>query len=246
MPIFGDSRVERTHAALLEAMESGRFPEGGRLPSEHELAAQLGVSRATIREALRGRMQHQGRITRRPGDGTYVNSVETARFVDDLDSFHGLDELGCPKGPPLRRRSRRVCFPSCRPLAERLALRHDDVLHVVSRTASVANKPAIHMVDYVPGSLISMEALRDRYRGVLRPLISQVVPGISYTTTEITGEMADTVLAERLDLAAGALVLIAEETVFTSDHEPVEFSRNSYNPARVMLRTTQRRRSSSD
>ena len=46
-------------------------PAGERLPSEPELARQLGVSRATLREAMRT-FEAQGLIRRRQGVGTFV------------------------------------------------------------------------------------------------------------------------------------------------------------------------------
>ena len=44
---------------------------GGKLPSEPDLAKQLGVSRATLREAMRS-FEAQGLLRRRQGSGTYV------------------------------------------------------------------------------------------------------------------------------------------------------------------------------
>ena len=46
-------------------------PPGSRLTSEPELAKQMGVSRATLREAMRT-FETQGLIRRRQGSGTYV------------------------------------------------------------------------------------------------------------------------------------------------------------------------------
>ena len=48
-----------------------RTPAGQQLPSEPELSKQLGVSRATLREAMRS-FETQGMIRRRQGAGTFV------------------------------------------------------------------------------------------------------------------------------------------------------------------------------
>ncbi|HET59696.1 MAG TPA: GntR family transcriptional regulator, partial [Chloroflexi bacterium] len=48
-------------------------PAGERLPSEPKLAQSLGVSRATLREAMRA-FEQQGIIRRRQGVGTFVIS----------------------------------------------------------------------------------------------------------------------------------------------------------------------------
>ncbi|WP_028933776.1 FadR/GntR family transcriptional regulator [Pseudonocardia spinosispora] len=56
-----------------ELITSGRWAVGERVPSEHELVEQLGVSRNTVREALRA-LVYTGLLAARPGDGTYVQA----------------------------------------------------------------------------------------------------------------------------------------------------------------------------
>ncbi len=46
--------------------------EDGRIPSESDLADELGVSRTTIRDAL-SRLEIEGTVYRRQGSGTFVN-----------------------------------------------------------------------------------------------------------------------------------------------------------------------------
>src|SRR5512133_3948998 len=66
MANFPFQRLQADLAALIQ-----RTPAGSRLVSEPELAKQLGVSRATLREAMR-MFETQGRIRRRQGAGTFV------------------------------------------------------------------------------------------------------------------------------------------------------------------------------
>jgi GntR family transcriptional repressor for pyruvate dehydrogenase complex len=56
-------------------VRSGELRPGGRLPPERELARQLGVSRSTLREAIRA-LVAMNILVSRHGDGTYVSSLE--------------------------------------------------------------------------------------------------------------------------------------------------------------------------
>jgi GntR family transcriptional regulator, transcriptional repressor for pyruvate dehydrogenase complex len=62
---------------LKEMILSGRLGPGDRLPAERELAAQLGVSRNTIREAVAALTQ-VGVLDSRVGAGTYVTELRPA------------------------------------------------------------------------------------------------------------------------------------------------------------------------
>jgi DNA-binding FadR family transcriptional regulator len=54
---------------------SGEWPLGEKIPAEPELMAALGVSRNTVREAVRA-LVHAGLLDARPGDGTYVTATD--------------------------------------------------------------------------------------------------------------------------------------------------------------------------
>jgi len=56
---------------LLNGIRSGRVMPGSRLPSEHQMAAEHGVGRPTIRQAI-DLLVRQGLLIRRRGSGTYV------------------------------------------------------------------------------------------------------------------------------------------------------------------------------
>ncbi|WP_067819531.1 FadR/GntR family transcriptional regulator [Nocardia inohanensis] len=58
---------------------AGDWPVGTKIPSEPELMAALGVSRSTIREAVRS-LVHTRMLEPRPGDGTYVRSASNLEF----------------------------------------------------------------------------------------------------------------------------------------------------------------------
>ncbi|NKX52992.1 FadR/GntR family transcriptional regulator [Arthrobacter mobilis] len=62
-------------AGQLKALiASGAWPVGEKIPGELELSNQLGISRNSVREALRS-LVHAGLLEARPGDGTYVRAA---------------------------------------------------------------------------------------------------------------------------------------------------------------------------
>src|SRR5258708_5020284 len=135
MANFPFQRLQTDLAALI-----AKTPAGQRLQSEPELAKHLGVSRATLREAMRS-FETEGLIRRRQGSGTFVvgriqaldsglevlESLETMAkrlglevSVSDLsiESVKADDDLAAalsvPSGAPLTR-VRRVIRADNRP-----------------------------------------------------------------------------------------------------------------------------------
>ncbi len=69
------------------------LPIGAALPPERQLAAQLGVSRNIVREAVRTLVQ-KGLLEVRPGSGTYVARPGAEFLQDFLDLFVRTSEFG--------------------------------------------------------------------------------------------------------------------------------------------------------
>jgi GntR family transcriptional repressor for pyruvate dehydrogenase complex len=78
------SRLPDALSSMLErVLRQGLVPAGARLPSERELAAQLGVSRASVREAIH-ELLLKGLVERRPGRGTVVVNADGGGLGDSL------------------------------------------------------------------------------------------------------------------------------------------------------------------
>lgn len=85
-----DTRYAAVERQLLAELAVGRYPVGGRFPTEMELCARFAVSRHTVREALR-RLSEMGLLERHRGAGTLVRAVsKPAGYVQSVAS---LDEL---------------------------------------------------------------------------------------------------------------------------------------------------------
>jgi len=68
---------------IVEAIKKGALPVGSKLPSENELAEQMGVSRPTVREALSA-LAAVGLIESRPGIGNFVCNPSDSIVRDAL------------------------------------------------------------------------------------------------------------------------------------------------------------------
>ena len=66
---------------IRERIVSGAWGPGDRLPKESELAAELGLSRNSLREAVRALSQLRV-LEVRQGDGTYVSSLEPGLLLE--------------------------------------------------------------------------------------------------------------------------------------------------------------------
>ncbi|WP_235735765.1 FadR/GntR family transcriptional regulator [Nocardioides alcanivorans] len=90
---MGSERARDTVKRLQADITSGRWPINGRIPTEAELAAEFGVGRSTIREAVRS-LAHLGMLEPAPGRGTFVRSLNPVRGVlSDFASTHSWRDI---------------------------------------------------------------------------------------------------------------------------------------------------------
>ncbi|MFT4265123.1 MAG: FCD domain-containing protein [Nocardioides sp.] len=90
---WGSDRARETVRRLQADITAGRWPVNGRIPTEAELAAELGVGRSTIREAIRS-LAHLGLLEPAPGRGTFVRSLSPVRDVlSDFAAEHTWSDI---------------------------------------------------------------------------------------------------------------------------------------------------------
>lgn len=92
------SVTDEAIAKIRDLITSGQLNPGDQIPPEQELAALLGISRSSLREAVKALSQAQVLHVRR-GDGTYVSSLEPRlllsgmAFAIELMQEQGLAEI---------------------------------------------------------------------------------------------------------------------------------------------------------
>jgi DNA-binding FadR family transcriptional regulator len=108
-------------------IESGAWPRGSRIPGENQLASELGVSRGTVREALRS-LSLTGLLEPRVGDGTYVratNEISGVLARDELSASltHVLDARAGIEAAAARLAAQHADPANLRPLSDALEAR---------------------------------------------------------------------------------------------------------------------------
>lgn len=90
---MGSERARATVRRLQADITSGRWPVNGRIPTEFELAEELGVGRSTIREAVRS-LAHLGMLEPARGRGTFVRSLHPVRgLLSDFAATHATTDI---------------------------------------------------------------------------------------------------------------------------------------------------------
>ncbi|MFB7496453.1 FadR/GntR family transcriptional regulator [Streptomyces sp. NPDC056161] len=77
------SAVDRAVDGLRRMISSGRLSAGDRLPPESDLCAELGISRSSLREAVR-MLAALGVVESRHGSGTFVSQLRPAEMIGSL------------------------------------------------------------------------------------------------------------------------------------------------------------------
>jgi DNA-binding FadR family transcriptional regulator len=144
-PLRGGNAYEETVERLLQAVKLGQVPAGGRLPPERELSASLGVSRPTLREAIRA-LAEAGYVESRRGrsGGTFVlPSPEWRR--DQRDAREIARDMGSEMTDALLLRE--VLEPGAAGLAasaERSPAAVKELQH------ALAHEKTVEVIDYRP------------------------------------------------------------------------------------------------
>ena len=149
---------DRAVAHLEGRITSGEWAAGDRLPPERDLCLELGISRATLRQALAD-LDDRGLVTRHQGRGTFV---ARPRVQQDLDRFFSLGEALRARGLALASRVLSAGLVDAGDsLADDLGVRPGDPLVRVRRLRSVAGEPFTLEDTHLPASLFPGLEARD-------------------------------------------------------------------------------------
>ncbi len=218
-------------ADLRRRVATGELDE--RFPTDEELRHQYGISRQTVREALR-RLQGEGMIVRQRGRGT---SLAAPPLEQPLNTLYSLARTAQDLG--LREHSEVLVQQLVRAgqVAEHLGLDPDDEVVLVERLRYVGDEPLSLHRSWLPATLAAGLLDADLRSGSLYDVLAACC-GVRVTGgyERIRPEVPDRSLRELLGLARGSAVLVVERLATAGDTR-VEWRQSMVRGDRYAFRT---------
>ena len=225
MSNFPFQRLQVDLAALI-----ARTPAGQRLPSEPELAKQLGVSRATLREAMRA-FETQGLIRRRQGSGTFVVGKMRGLLDNGLEVLESLETMAKRLGLEVSVSDLSVeSIPADDDAATALGVPSGTPLTRVKRVVRADGRPVAYLVDILPEAILHVEDLPADFHGsVLDFLLDRGDPlRTSRATVSAIGGTAE--VAKALEIQRGDVLLHFYSQLFDEENRIVDYSLSYFIP----------------
>jgi len=206
-----------------------RTPPGQRLLNEPELAKQMGVSRATLREAMRT-FETQGLIRRRQGSGTYV--VGKVPVIDaGLEVLESLDTMARRMNLPVSVSDLHIeQVHADAETAAGLGVSGGTRVTHVRRVIRADGRPAAYLIDTLPETILEAGNLPAEFSGsVLDFLIARGDKlGLSRAVIGATNATAD--VAKPLEIQRDDVLLRFESQLFDIKGTVVDYSVSYFIP----------------
>lgn len=219
---------------LIDVISSGDLVAGDRLPRESDLAAAIGVSRMTLRQALAS-MESHGSVVRKTGrsGGTYVTEP---RIDCDLTGLAGFTEQ--MRRASIRAGARMVSastIPAGAATAAALAVARGSEVHEVIRVRTARREPLALERSCFPATVFP-DLLEQRLTGSIYQLMRSVYGQEPYVAHErLEPVIAGASEARLLGVAEGSALMLIERTAYTAAGLPVEYARDLFRPDRVRI-----------
>jgi len=206
-----------------------RTPPGQRLLNEPDLAKQMGVARATLREAMRT-FEAQGLIRRRQGSGTYV--LGKVPVIDaGLEVLESLETMARRMNLPITVSDLHIeKINADAETAKSLGVSEGTRLTSVRRVIRADGRPAAYLIDTLPETILEPGDLPAEFSGsVLDFLIARGDKlGISRAVIGATNASAD--VAKPLEIQRDDVLLRFESQLFDIKGGVVDYSVSYFIP----------------
>ncbi|GGZ91620.1 GntR family transcriptional regulator [Streptomyces subrutilus] len=224
-------KYQHIAAELKDAIASGEYGPGARLPGESDLMSRYGVARMTARQAF-GVLQAQGLVEARKGAGVFVREYQVVirrrgiqRLAVEVWGAGGAiwDVDGKGRAPVVEFLSVTEERPSGA-VAAALGLADRAPVVVRRRRYLLDGKPVMLATSYLDAALVAGTAVAepDSGPGGIYARLAELGHGPRRFREEIRSRMPGPEETARLGLAAGTPVVLVCRTAYTAEGTPVE------------------------
>jgi len=225
---MGQYPFRRLQSDLAKLITS--LPAESRLPSEPELARRMGVSRATLREAMRS-FEGQGLIRRRQGVGTFV--VAKVPVLDSgLEVLESIETLAQRTNLSVKMGELQVeQVEADEDQAAALNVQVGTSLTRVGRVIYTENRPIAYLVDILPVNILATAEIKSGFTGsVLDLLLRRGEPKLIQSRTEIRAIGATPEVARALQIQRDDVLLDFKAYLYSNDGRVVDYSFSYFLP----------------
>jgi len=209
----------------------GIYEAGNAIPTEYELGEEFGVSRLTVRQAIR-ELSDQGMVVSRRGSGTFV--VEEPRTVPPVN-FIGYLEDFILQGTTMQMTMEHMA--EVQPPAfvrDALGLDAEENVVVVERVGRNRSVPINYVRIYLPLPIASLVQPEEYEQGSLMPVLIHHGISITHAQQSISAASVVSPISDLLELAEQAPVIFSTIVVF-ADTSPVYVAEVYYRPDRTIF-----------
>lgn len=223
MPSSIDNLSTAVAQSIREQVVSGRLQVGDRLPAEPDLARQHGVSRATLREALKT-LEQEGIVVRRQRVGTRVCARPAVSHPLQRNSgFRELIEASGKRHSVDAARIEFITAPDA--VISALSLGAEPSVAVLERVRAANGVPVILTIDYLP-----VATVKDADASLLPDvslyewLATHADIKVAYGVAQLKPAAANDQIAKQLQIDLGTPLLHLLQTDYSADGQAVLYS----------------------
>ncbi|QYN56101.1 GntR family transcriptional regulator [Lactobacillus panisapium] len=214
----------KIHNQIKREIENHVYQVGSRIPAERQLALKFGVSRMTLRQAIKT-LEDEGILEQRLGSGTYVANQKVQEKMSGIMSFTDITHAN-GQTPSSKLISYRFGKPSLSE-TERLNLKDDQEVLRMERIRYADNVPICYEVVTIPQDLISKISKADISSHLYQALEKNGYQ-IGRVTEYISAAVANENSARLLDAKKGEALITRLQVTELSTGQPFEYTRASY------------------
>lgn len=207
-------------------IDNGVFKEKEKLPSEFELAKMLGVSRATLREALR-LLEEENVIVRRHGVGTFVNSKPV--FTSGIEQLSSVSSMIKQAGmePGVIYLSSLQSLPTEEDV-QRFDCLEGDMIVTIERVRTANGDPVVYCVDKVPAKYLPEDYLSRQEGSLFSALEQSGELRVSHAVTFIDPMGYHDVASPTLNCEPETALLVLKQLHYDEQDRVVLYSKNYF------------------